>query len=144
MVKPAAVGHVGDDGRLTFDPANRSALDRLLLTLKGQDVDVIVRKHQRTRSLPQNRWHWSVAVPMIALAVGYDMPLSEADKELVHYGLVEKCFGTTWNEKLKLDLPNVRSSHLSTVEFSTLMEWEARYAATEFGIYIPMPDEVAA
>ncbi len=36
----AAVGHVGDDGRVTFDPANRKALDRYLLTLKGQDVDV--------------------------------------------------------------------------------------------------------
>ncbi len=143
MVKPAAVGHVSDDGRVTFDPANRSALDRLLLTLKGQDVDIMVRKHKRTRSAPQNAWHWSIAVPMIAGEVGYE-PHDKAGHEMVHYALVAKCFGTTWNEALKLDVPNVRSSHLTTAQFSELMEWEARYAATEYGLYIPMPDEVAA
>ena len=137
------VGHVGDDGRLTFDPANRKMLDRLLLTLKGQDVDVAVQKHKRTRSLKQNAFHWSVAVPMIAAEVGYE-PHDTAGREMVHYALVAKCFGTTWNEALKMDVPNVRSSHLSTAQFSELMEWEVRYAATEYGLYIPMPDEVAA
>jgi len=138
----AAVGHV-TGGRIVFDPANRKALDRLLLTLEGKDVDVVVRKHTKRRSLPQNAWWWSMAVPLIAAEVGYE-PHDKDGHELVHYGLVAKCFGTTWNEKLKIDVPNVRSSKLSTEEFSKLMEWGVRYAATEYGLDLPMPDELAA
>lgn len=144
MVKPPrVVGKVQRDGRITFDPANRRILDRWLLTLIEKEVDVEVVKHKKRRTLPQNAWHWAVAVPMIAAAVGYE-PDDEAGHEAVHYGLVAKCFGTTWNEKLKQDVPNARSSRLSTEEFSHLMEWEVRFAAKEYGVYIPMPDEVAA
>jgi hypothetical protein len=140
----AAVGKVADDGsEITFDPANRKGLDRVLMTLKGQEVDVIVRPHKRIRSAPQNAWHWAIAVPLIAGEVGYE-PHDKAGHELVHYALVAKCFGTTWNEKLKQEIPNARSSQLTTEQFSTLMEWEVRYAATEYGLYIPLPDEVAA
>lgn len=144
MVKaPRVVGKVQDDGRIVFDPANRSILDRWLLTMTGKEVDVTVTVHKRKRSLRQNAWWWAVAVPMIAAEVGYE-PHDEDAIDLVHYGLVAKCFGSTWNEKLKQDVPNARSSSLTTEQFSHLMEWGARYAATEYGLYIPMPDEVAA
>lgn len=141
--QPRVVGMVGADGRITFDPANRAILDRWLLTLRDKEVDIVVSEHKRTRSLPQNAWWWAVAVPMIAGEVGYE-PHDADGHEKVHYGLVSLCFGTTWNAKLKQDVPNVRSSKLTTEQFSQLMEWAVRYAATEYGLYIPMPDEVAA
>ena len=108
--------------------------------LAGQYVEVIVRKQRVKRSLPQNKWHWGVAVPMIANYCGYD----RHEHERMHYELVALCFGTTPGRFTGMAIPNARSSELSTAEFSKLMEWEVRWAAIEHGLVIPLPNEVEA
>lgn len=132
---------VTDDGlRLEFEPAEKRLRAQWLLTLSGQAVDVVVRKHRRQRSDRQNRWWWGIAVPLIAADLGYD----RHEHEQVHYALVAKCFGTHADAKLGVEVPNVRSSTLTTTEFSELMEWAVRWAATERGIVLPLPDDAEA
>ena len=141
MVERKAVGHVGDDGRITFDPANRRVLDAALESCKGHDVDVVVRVHQKTRSLEQNAYIWGVAYPILAEHLGYD----KHEIEDLHYALIEKCFGTHFDQRMRQMVPNKRSSKLTTKEFSEYMDWLVRFAAQECGgVYIPLPDEVAA
>ena len=74
---------------------------------------------------------------MIAHELGYD----KHEHDDVHYALVAKCFGT--HVKLQQEIPNVRSSHLTTTQFSELMEWEVRFAAQELGVVVPLPNEGA-
>jgi hypothetical protein len=135
-------GAVSNTGALVFDAGHKDRLRRVALTMRGQRFQIALEPEKRKRSQRQNAWHWAVAVPMIAAACGYE-PHDQAGRDAVHYGLVMKCFGSTHHPQLG-DVPNVRSSHLTTAQFSELMEWEARFAATEFGLYLPMPDECAA
>ncbi len=125
---------------LTFSGDERPLRRGFLRRLAGKDVDVVIRPHRNRRSDQQNKWHWGVAVPLIAQELGYD----KHEHEHVHYALVAKCFGTTFDPKLQQEIPNKRSSELTTTEFSELMEWEVRWAAQEYGIEIPLPDEVIA
>jgi hypothetical protein len=142
MAKPIPVfhGHIDESGRFGLMLQEAPARQAYFKTLAGCDVDITVRKHRNQRSLAQNAWWWGVAIPLIAEGLGYD----QHEHEDVHYALVAKCFGTHHDEKLQQELPNKRSSDLTTDEFSTLMEWGVRFAATEFGIVVPLPDESEA
>jgi hypothetical protein len=44
--------------------------NKYLSNLQGE-VNVIVEKQKRQRSLPQNNWYWGVAIKMIAEETGY-------------------------------------------------------------------------
>ena len=135
---PIFHGRVSDDGaRLELLHSEREIRQGYLRKMAGKTVDIVVKLHRRNRSDRQNRWHWGVAVPLIAHELGYD----RHEHEDVHYALVAKCFGTHRDERLQQEVPNKRSSALSTEDFSTLMEWEVRFAATELGIVVPLPNE---
>ena len=136
---PTFPADVSDDGKLTLPKTTQRDLARYVKTLKGKRVVLSVTEYQNTRSQLQNKWWWGVAVPLIAYELGYD----KHEHERVHYALVSKCFGVTVDPKLGTEVPNVRSSKLTTVQFSELMEWSVRVAATEWGIVIPLPGEVA-
>lgn len=138
---PIFHAHISEDGqRVVFAEQERLLRRGYLKRLAGKAVDVLVRVHRNRRSDKQNRWHWGIAVPLIAQELGYD----KHEHEDVHYALVAKCFGTHFDERLKQDVPNKRSSSLSTDEFSQLMEWEVRFAAQELGIVVPLPGESEA
>jgi hypothetical protein len=42
------------------------------------------------------------------------------------------------------ELPKVRSSQMTTAQFTELIEWTVRWAATEFGMNIPLPGDTEA
>ena len=109
-------------------------------------MDLTVKAPKSQRSLQQNKWIWAVAYPLIAQAVGYDLDEIHDNSalETIHYALVERCFGTTWNAKMRITVPNERSSQMSTVRFSEYMEWLPRFAAQEYGIVVPLPGESEA
>ena len=46
----------------------------LIQKLEGLDVEVILRKLRRKRSLKQNAYYWAVIVPMFQEAVPFDTP----------------------------------------------------------------------
>jgi len=104
--------------------------------LRGKQVVITERKAKRSQE--QNRWLWGCAIPLIAEHCGYDAH----EREALHYELLAVRFGTV-KSKLGGDavLPARTSSQMNTRQFSDYMEWLARYAATELGVIIPLPDE---
>jgi hypothetical protein len=107
-----------------------------LRSLDGQVVEVIVRPKQSQRSSEQNRYLW-YANTIIAEHLGYD----KHEKDLVHYALLQKCYGVRHDETLDVDVPARTSSQLTTKEFSEYMDWLVRYAAMELDIVLPLPGE---
>lgn len=106
-----------------------------LRTQAGEFIEIKVPG--RHRSSQQNRWLWGVAYPYIAEHIGYD----RHEHDELHYALIAKCFGTHHNDRLDAEIPNARSSQLSTKEFGDYMEWLVRFAAQEWGVVIPLPGE---
>lgn len=118
---------------------------RHVRSLAGKFVEVICRPERRKRSNQQNRWVWGYAYEQILAAWGYAPDERKAaTKEDLHEKLVGECFGTHWDDRLKCQVRNVRTSKLSTAEFSQYMEWLPRYAAQEptLRIVLMMPNEV--
>jgi hypothetical protein len=136
---PIFHGVVSADGRLLLAEQEQHIRRNYLARLAGKDVDVVVKVHRNARSLEQNAWHWGIAMPIIADALGYDR--DEHDE--LHYWLVKECFGTHLDARVNEHVPNVRSSKLTTAQFSEFMEWEVRWAAKQ-GIVVPLPNESAA
>lgn len=122
------------DGQWLF---NRDTFTRLVTKLPEGRYLFIVQRFVKQRSLPQNAFHWAVCVPMIAEELGYERD----EYAEVHYALVSKCFGTRLDKRSGLEIPNKRSSKLTTAEFNELIEWEQRFAAKELGIVLPDPDK---
>lgn len=133
---PIFAGRVTEAGGLLVD--SPLTFRAHLLRLREKRVEVIVRRERSQRSLNQNAWVWGVAYPLLAETLGYDMD----ERDDLHYALVEKCFGSHPDPRLGASVPNVRSSNLSTKEFSEYMEWLVRFAAKEFSCIIPLPNEV--
>jgi len=133
---PIFAGMVTDGGLLRLE--RPLAYSAHLARLKGKRVEVTVRRFREQRSLEQNAWVWGVAYPILAETLGYDMD----EREDLHYALVRKCFGTHLDPRVGVEMPNARSSKLSTKEFSDYMEWLVRFAAKEFDCVIPLPNEV--
>lgn len=137
MIASTFRGRVSAEGKLVLNDDAKRRLKVWMGSLAGEDVDFVIRKYRANRSTAQNAWVWGVAYPLIAEHVGYDR--HEIDD--LHYALVAKCFGTHVDERLGTDVPNARSSKLTTKQFSDYMEWLVRFAAQELGVVIPLPDE---
>lgn len=141
-ITPAFFGHVTTNGKLILD--DRSGFVAHTWTFAGQAVELSIRKKRSKRSLDQNAWLWGVALPLIADHCGYD----QHEHDMLHYELLAKRFGTV---EVTSHLPGAQpftmpaqtTSKMNTKEFSEYMEWLVRFAATELGVEIPLPNEVA-
>jgi hypothetical protein len=129
------VGPVDTTGKL--DPDVRGHVSDYLRTFAGKVLEISVRQYRKQRSIDQNAWIWGVAYPLIAESIGYDRD----EHEELHYWLVRECFGTHHDKRLGADVANVRSSKLTTAEFSEYMEWLVRFSAKKFGVVVPLPSE---
>jgi hypothetical protein len=114
----------------------RPLFDAYAKAFEGERVELVLRNRKSQRSLDQNAWIWGVAYPLLAEGLGYDAH----EHDVLHYALVEKWGGSSWDKRLRTMVPNKRSSHLTTKEFSDYMEWLVRFAA-ECGVIVPLPDE---
>ena len=137
MITPIFHGLCRDNGDIQLDerPKFNAHVQK---THAGKRIEIIIRRERSKRSIEQNAWEWGVAIPTLAECLGYD----KHEHEDLHYAMVAKCYGTHHDEKLGLDVPNRRSSKLTTREFSEYMEWFVRFAATEFGCVVPLPNDV--
>lgn len=107
-----------------------------LWKLAGKPVEVVVRRLRSQRSLEQNSYWWAVPVEIMADYMG-------EERTATHYALLGECFGYHWSEHLKRHVPNKGSSSALTVEeFSQLIEWCPPWALENFGVSIPLPNEV--
>jgi hypothetical protein len=112
---------------------NRAAFLRMLGLLEGKRVELTIQKFRKKRSLPQNSWYWAVLIPAMAEHLGV-----HADD--VHCDLKRHFLAVRIDE----NFARVRSTtELSTDEFSRYME-DCQRLAAEYGVDVPMPNEVAA
>lgn len=133
----------GDDW--TWEPGEKERMANHIKWLKNGRWEWVCRRPERRRTTDQNAWLWGVAIPAVMQGMCYE-PQECRSKEMqqrVHYGLVEHCFGSLKHAKSGINIPNARSSQMTTVQFSEYMEWLVRFAATELEEpqYIPLPDE---
>lgn len=142
MITPVFTGRVNDADQIKLDRPEE--FERYRRQFKGKPIELILRGRKSQRSSEQNRWLWGVALELLVTEFGYDTHEQDRAKEDLHYHLVETCFGNHWDARLKKQVPNVRSSHLSPKEFANYMEWLVRYAAQHYSVIIPLPNESEA
>ena len=121
-----------EQGKLTI--YDEEGYLKYLSNLQGE-VNVIVEKKKRQRSLPQNNWYWGVAVKMIADETGY------TPQEI--HSLLKSLF-------LK-DLLIINGEPVEIVKSTTQLDtkgfsqdyWQRIqvWAAEELNLNIPNPDE---
>ena len=127
------------DGELKI--LNDDMYRKLLMSLEGREVDVVIKKHTYTRTSAENRYYWGVVVDLI----WKDMHL--ADPEEAHAFLKSKFL----SEGAEVTLSNgqvVRwtvikeSKTLSIPDFEAYCENCRTWAMTELNLNIPLPNEV--
>lgn len=112
----------------------RQGIADFIARYDGERIDLIVKKHKAQRSLDQNAYWWAVPVTILADHCGYE-------PEQMHYALLGEwrgyIDGLGWQK-----IPRcASSSKLTTAEFTDLIEWVQRWAATEMNVQIPAPSE---
>lgn len=116
-----------DHGKLTL--ADRDGFDRYLTGLMGE-VEVVVRKPRKERSLKENSYYHCVVVKMIADYCGYLNPND------AHVALRE-LFLTVQERPRKTR----STTSLSTVEMEDYLAKIRMWAASELNLIIPEPNE---
>jgi len=130
MICPVFRGKVNEQGVLQVD----ARFDAWLSTLKGLDVDVIVRKPRKPRSNQQNRYFHGVVVKMLT-----DDLWGDGDYEGMKRALAEMLLSTVDE---KHGLKRIKSTtELSTVEWEDYMV-KCRHFGDTMHICIPLPNEV--
>lgn len=122
------------EGRVVFDQPQRWT--GIVGRFEGQRIEVSLRRERVTRSHAQNRYWWSVVVPIFSEYTGYEK--DEAHDVLKMLFLREEKALPTGEV---VDVPG-STARLSTAEFSDLVERVARWMA-EHGVYLPPPGHVA-
>lgn len=126
------IGPVDTRGHL--DPDVRGQVADYLRTFTGRLVRIKVWEHKKQRSLDQNAYWWAVPVAILAEHCGYE-------PEQMHYALLGEWRGYR-DGPHGHQVPNcASSSKLTTAEFTELIEWVQRWAATEMHVQIPAPNE---
>lgn len=130
------------DGKLKLQRRTKEEISRWLLTFKtGTHVDIKIQKHKTQRSLEQNAYYWAVVVPILADHFGYEIEEMHEELKLMFNPIQSKIDP---NRKI-----GGSTTKLSTVEFysdeNSYIERICRWAATEYGVYIPPPktDEIS-
>lgn len=114
-----------------FKVHSREKLKAYIRGLKLGAYDVVIKKHEKQRSNPQNKYYWAVVCRMIADETG--LTPDEAHEALKikflpkHHDL----------------LPTVKSTtKLSTIEFQAYIAEITMWAAEFLQLIIPDPNEV--
>lgn len=135
MSKPVPVfpARVDDRGTLHVSETQKQQMRRWTKTLKGHDVEVVIRKKRDPRSLDQNAFWWAVPVAIMAEEWG-------VDPEQAHYLLLGEWKG--WTDGPLGRMANcASSSKLTREQFSELITWVLDYGPREWNCYIPTPGE---
>jgi len=111
-------------GKLRLD--NKNLFTDFVMSQKDCAVEMVLRKPKKQRSIPQNSYYWGVIVKLLSEHLGYY-------PEEIH-GIIKFKFVYTKDEDSTRDL--------STYEFSEFTEQIIEWAAQEFNLVIPYPNEV--
>lgn len=121
-----------EKGKLSI--RNREKFDLWVNSLEGE-VDIIVKKRKRKRSMAENNYYWGVVLEVIREEMGLS-------PEEVHDFLKAKFLKREVQVKGKMFEIIRSTTDLSTVEMEEYLENVRRWASTELGCYIPLPNEI--
>lgn len=114
----------------------KKVFDIYLTGLEGKEVDVIIKRPKKHRSLKQNSYYWGVVIALISKEMG------EIEPEETHDFLRNKFL------KEGIDIKGKRyeiirgTSSLSTKEFEEYVEKCRVWANQSLNLNIPLPNEV--
>lgn len=126
-----------ENRKLIMVDHEKESMRRWIATFKDKTkVDVVIRKHSSKRTNQQNRYYWGVVIPILADYFGHDNPEDMHEDLKLKFNPVEskiepgKIIGGT-------------TTAMSTIDFmvsdDSYIERICRWAASDFGIYIPPP-----
>lgn len=122
-----------EKGRVIFDQPER--WQGFVARFEGKRVEVVLERHRQTRSLQQNRYYWSVVVPIFGEWSGEFKEEAHETLKSLHL-MVEKVLPTG-----ELVRKPGQSRTLTTVEFAAYVERVCVWLAQQ-GVYVPPPGAV--
>lgn len=134
---PVFAGHVDASARLGLLDAEKGKRRAYLITLAGEDVEIVIRKPRKKRSNKQLRYWFGVPMTLLSGKTGYT-------KMQMHYLCLALCFGVVNDAATGREIPVVPASkHLTTKHFAELIEWVGPWAFETYdGLQIPLPNEI--
>lgn len=132
-VDPIFPAVISATGILEISDTQKQAIRRWTRTLKGEPVEVIIRKKRVKRSLDQNAYFH--AIPVELMAEEWGVTHDEA-----YYLLLAEWKG--YKDGPLGRMPNCTSgSKLTREDFSALITWVLDYGPSEWNVFIPAPNE---
>ena len=127
------------DGRLKI--IRESDFKEAVRSFDGKEVQLVIEKKKKARSLLQNNYWWGVVIPMVQqgfLDTGWKLSKLETHEELLRF--------FSFDEKVNENTGEVRrfrkgSSELSTSAFMDLIAEVQQFASEYLSINIPEPGE---
>lgn len=142
-MKPQTFSGKKKDGK--FHIWRRKEMQELLDSVEeGVELEIIIQKKKKKRSLPQNRYYHSCVIPAVydgLVDIGYSK--KELSYDIVHEYLKDKFLYT---DVVNEDTGEVIKMPKGTSELSTseMMDYIAdiqQFASEFLGIYIPEPNQ---
>lgn len=123
------------NGSLKFDFRQKDILRRWLNNLNGVKVELVIKKHRRKRTIPQNSYYWGIVLSMIADSTGYTTEeLHEFFKRLYLKKIIT--IGGVDYEVSE------STKKLNTEQFSSYIEKIKKFAALKLDLHIPDSNKV--
>lgn len=123
------------NGSLKFDFRQKDILRRWLNNLNGVKVELVIKKHRRKRTIPQNSYYWGIVLDLIAESTGYTTEeLHEFFKRLYLKKIIT--IGGVDYEVSE------STKKLNTDQFSKYIEKIKRFAEIKLSLRIPDPNEI--
>lgn len=108
---------------------NRQGFDKLMESLDGLEIDILIRKHRKPRSSKQNAYLWFMYTYIAERIDGHT-------KDTIHDAM-----GQLFRTDKSGPLPIVKSTaDMSTVEMSEYWEKIQQFAAETLDIVVPDPN----
>lgn len=125
---------------------NRFQLVQDLQNLEGKDLVLTIERKKKKRSGPQNRYYWSVVVPIVRsglIDAGWEREKiagSEQVHELLKHLFCKKVELINENTGEVIEMPPTTTS-LTTTDMMEYIEDIQRWSAEFLGVIIPDPGE---
>ena len=116
---------------------DKSRLKEYLRSFKEeQELEIVIRKFKKNRTLPQNSWYHGVILPLISDTTGFteDECCEVLRKKFLSYQKAGR--------DNKMHRFTRSTADLTTAEFSAYIEQVIRFASMELGIVVPDPHKV--
>lgn len=126
-------------GKLKLQNHVKSAIARWCSTfVSGSHVEIVIRKHRDKRTDLQNQYYWGVVIKILSNHFGYEPEEMHEELKLMFNPIQSKIDP---NRKI-----GGSTTKMNTVEFyvdqDSYVERIARWAASEYGVYIPPPKKM--